>query len=360
MAFNSTKLNNAIRDLTNWVRTGVGKKADKTYVDGLVAEGVKSTTDTETTEIIGSGRPDSPLTINVKLDPRVNNRLRIYGGGGLGVFDEAPPDVQTQYINTAVGQDSNPGTRAMPLKTIERAFERIVNSGGVGSFSVRLKAGQTFVTGGRPINMDNALITITPYDDPKYLDGSDTTAGPEYYYWAAPDYSRPILRFANVQDAQFPQYRIHSVYYAKAWVISGIRLELPSQPANFPGYPWYSLSTENSGGRLWMTGNDIVFGHAGSQAVGRVSTMWMQTNNLLNFGGGNTLGSDVTMFSIGADEAHNRHFVPLDPKYPAFTGRTSNTKAVLTPANLNIGSSYNATTKTLFGTNVNYDIFAGS
>lgn len=355
MPFNLTKLGKAMQDLAQWTRDGLSKKADAQTTATEIDKGV-STQNSKSFSFSGNGRAQK-LTGGVILNPRAGNRL-ILEDNGLGVYDEAPPDVAEQFVDSTAGNDGNVGSRAAPLRTIAAALIRIRDSGGAGSYAIRLKAGRTFILDGQLAAVDNAQIALVAYDDVKYLDGSDSTAGPSYYWWAAPDYNRPVLDFRLFPDAKFPQYSIFPLLYCKSLTLTGLTINFPAGPATFPGFAWYPFSTENSNGRVWSQGCNLNYRGTHLMALARCSQLWAQCMVMSNFTNGARLGTNVLSYNVADDNAYDVDFVALDSKYPTFHGRMSNLRALLQPGNLDAGSSWNSATKTFFGTNINYDIFA--
>lgn len=72
--------------------------------------------------------------VSIKLSPDTGNLLQ-KRNNGIYYGIEAPPDTRNLYVSSSMGDDSNRGTRAEPLKTIREAYRR--NMVGV-AFTVHL------------------------------------------------------------------------------------------------------------------------------------------------------------------------------------------------------------------------------
>lgn len=113
--------------------------------------------------VTGDGTQANPL--NVKLSTDSGNLLTLRDNG-LYYGTTAAADVTNLYVDPVAGDDSNPGTRVLPLKTLQTALNKVRAD---QSNTIHLRAGQEFyftslsATGG-------ATRTIQPYGDP-YWDG---------------------------------------------------------------------------------------------------------------------------------------------------------------------------------------------
>lgn len=78
--------------------------------------------------------------IGLKLSPDVGNLLEVRSNG-VGLWQVVEPFLQRQYVDSINGEDSNEGTKAKPLKTFQRALQRLFESknGGRGQATILLK-----------------------------------------------------------------------------------------------------------------------------------------------------------------------------------------------------------------------------
>lgn len=84
----------------------------------------------------------NPNQIDVAaLASTTQNNLLQYNTNGLYMALAPPENVAIQYVSSSTGNDSNPGTRAAPLKTLYRAFERLPDS---TTGTIYLLEGDTF------------------------------------------------------------------------------------------------------------------------------------------------------------------------------------------------------------------------
>lgn len=171
--------------------TGDGTPATPLGIDmGCLAEEVLDTgfnvQDTPSVDLSGNGTLATPLSADVQLSPDTGNLLT-ERSNGLYYGLEAPPEVAVLYVSTSLGDNSNPGTRALPLQTIDEAFARQINA--PVNYTILLRAGETFVQTGRPArNLANYVITY--YDDPIYDDAA-AAACAGYHPMYADNLSRP-------------------------------------------------------------------------------------------------------------------------------------------------------------------------
>lgn len=84
------------------------------------------------------------------------NNLVQYKTDGLYMALAAAENVAIQYVSSSTGNDSNPGTRAAPLKTLYRAFERLPES-----------------TSGQIYLLEGDVFPMRHYNDPEW--GSTTS-----------------------------------------------------------------------------------------------------------------------------------------------------------------------------------------
>jgi hypothetical protein len=185
----------------------------------------------------------------------------------------APADLTYLYVDSVVGDDSNAGTRAAPLKTIARAVAMVPS---YQSNTIRLKAGQRYawpdfvVSGG-------ATRIISLYDDP-YVDGDMvqplTPARPNYDWKTRKFVNRAIL----VPSFYYTTYN-HAYVIRHAQVYGGGRLYIDgcimeTAASNEPGTGLEHESFTANWTRAWPYG--MVRGSASGTVTFRGSVFDMR------------------------------------------------------------------------------------
>lgn len=140
-----------------------------------------------------------PEQYKVKVSTQPGNLLEMRADG-LYYGIEAPPDLANLYVSTSLGNDSNPGTRERPLRTINEALRRIPNA--PQKFHIWLKEGEQFDVYGlnmRPL----AKIAILPWDMFNNQQYPHQIPENGYYRgWVDVNYPRPIVNFRTTLDGQ--------------------------------------------------------------------------------------------------------------------------------------------------------------
>lgn len=164
--------------------------------------------------VTGDGTQANPL--NVKLSTDSGNLLTLRDNG-LYYGTTAAADVTNLYVDPVAGDDSNPGTRVLPLKTLQKALNKVRED---QSNTIHLRAGQEFyftslsATGG-------ANRTIQPYGDPywdgdKYPSDYPSPEVPHFYPEILANLQRPTIRpWCNYSSAS------HVIYISSMSPING-------------------------------------------------------------------------------------------------------------------------------------------
>lgn len=305
-----------------------------------------ATADSATIDLSGAGSVADPLTGAVRVSAAPGNRIQVLADG-LAVIDEAPVNLAVQFVSVS-GNDANDGSRASPLATLREALRRISMGPGVGRYMIAFKAGETFNIDTEVAETPNASLIFSVYDDPIYGDAVMADPAPGYYAWAAPNLSRPVLDFGVYNVAGFlatPVVRAANIRL-DGFVVLG-----PSQTPTYPGVQHYNFETA---GELNQRGCDITMRSAFTY-LARAQIMWGQ-GLILTLPANTTWGEYRSTYTADEDNAFNIPFSA--PGYPSFTGRASNARALLTPANIQSYGGYDVTTKSTFGWDVTWDIFA--
>lgn len=327
-------------------RLGEVKVGENLKVDSAGTLSVPIATNT-TLGVVKAGEgieisPSGELTADVpKISPDEGNRLE-ERPNGWGVWDQAPPDVAVQYVS-AQGSDNNPGTKASPLRTLHAALSRIPKN-NVGSFTIKLKAGQSFAL--NALYSLSCSLYITVYDDPIYGEA-------EY-----PDYN-PIGLATNCSRATISV----NAYAARGFTYPGTlaakylhlrSLSLICNPAITAPVPNVSFTADTV--VFWGCIVSVGVGAAGAGSYGSttqsVHTDWAINSN-------SSLGFQILYLQNLYYEAPGT-VVPAKYGLPAYVIRDTNIKNVVKVNNVSNGGSYgwDAATKSLFGLLVNWDIFA--
>lgn len=138
----------------------------------------------------GTGTESDKL--GVQLSKNAGNLLEIRSDG-LYYGATATDDLLNLYVDSANGDDKNPGTRGKPLKTLNRALTITPKN---KSNTIHLRAGQTFILGvGAAV--EGCTRTLIPYDDP-WIDGDRvpdiTPDNPGYDGPCAVGLARPVIK----------------------------------------------------------------------------------------------------------------------------------------------------------------------
>lgn len=314
---------------------------------------IVKTADTSSIDLSGNGSTTA-LSASVKLSSRAGNRIQV-DSDGIGVFDVAPPNVAFQYIDAIDGNDSNPGTRALPLRTFVKAVENIKDSGGIGEYSIILKANQTHIVSQSIPDTSNATLYISIYGDPKYRVGEFSTP-PGYRWYHAPDLQRPTLDFQLFNsNPTYGYVRLPTLTFSSLNIL-GVRIQFPIEKSTHPGAGNYAFSADSNNGRLWMCGCDVdyrstVYGYS----VFRGGKFIWEDNCLYGFSGSHRLGSLVSAYTV-TDNGFTYTFQG-NANFPSFTGRTTNLYENIRYNNIDNGIIGEPTHQSLFGGTINVNVF---
>lgn len=304
---------------------------------------------------------DTLPTTAVPISKQSGNRIEVRDGG-IGVWDTAPPNLSVQYVDAASGHDDNPGTREKPKRTFAAALNNIsVNSSGYGSYSILLKAGQTFIVNQALNWLPDATVFISAYDDPKYGDIRGNNGYPGYYKFRIADRKAPTLSFrlfTPVEHQQSnPEWTSLPVVYARTVLCTGVDIRredgMPMIPGGPAMFPFYVLD------QLQLQGCNIYVGASGELA--RTPNLWAQSCKLTMHPNAKFINALLGP-TITTDWPHQGGgtFPPLDehPNAPIARGPAmgDNMHNVITPQNS--GFSVNMERKQILNGQANWDIFA--
>lgn len=303
-----------------------------------------------TVAVTGDGSVENPFKLDVKISGEEGNRLEVRDGA-LGVFDTAPPNLANLYLSYVTGDDANPGTREAPLKTLSEATKRIVeNSPARGTFNLYFKTGEIHLVNQRLYSLRNANVRLWYYDDPIFGDGQ--TSCPGSYPNLAGSLTRPQIRFQefNAPDLGgtiWPTLQVNDLG------CYGVSVQTPNQTPTALGGPAHFILESFS--VTEMNGVDIA---VNSGRLIRPRSLVMQLCQLTMNAANNVRLADMA-FNPAFDVTDNYvpgSYVEQCPGGPVIDYRNGNVLSVLTPSN--IGGNFDAATKTMFGYNTTWDIFA--
>lgn len=285
--------------------------------------------------------------LSTLISPLPGNRIEVRDGG-IGVWDEAPPNLVHQFVDSAAGDDSNPGSEAAPLRTLKRAYERIGTS--YGHFTIFLKAGQTFPVEGGDHNAPNADIGIVPYDDPTF--GSrptgNTTGCPYYRPVYAQELERPtiLVGLFYPEPAQPHLGQAVASLSSAGLTLVGVVLERTLTLATYPARD--RMMINGRGGNVFLDG-----------VIAKVPIEGLFSRaNFSSRGSNYVLGNDAAFIVSGGSTLTRvgDYANPGCSGHPNYTPIESNLTSAVTPTT--IGVPTDIATKTIFGASTNWDIFA--
>lgn len=305
--------------------------------------------DDGTVRVTGDGSEENPYKLDVKISSEEGNRLEVRDGM-LGVFDTAPADLADLFISYVSGNDSNPGTRQAPLKTLTRATQLITEgSSGRGQFNLYFKSGEIHLVNERLFSLRNANVRLWYYDDPTFGDGRVTCSGS--YPNLAASLVRPQIRFQEYYDADL-NGTLWPFLQTNDLGLYGVSIQTPNELPTALGGPAHFILESFSVAEI--NGVDISV-NAGRFI--RPRSLVMQLCQLTMNAANNVRFADVSFnpaFNVN-DSYTPGSYVEQCPGGPVIDYRSGNVQSVLTPAN--IGGNYDMATKTMFGYNTTWDIF---
>lgn len=321
----------------------VGKLAiDPTFSDGLGNRvGPRLYTLTTNNQVAGF------YADGVQISGVTGNRAQMLSDG-LAVIDTAPANVAVQYISPSLGSDTNDGTRNFPLASIQEALARIAAGAGFGTYNLVLRCGETHVCNTALAATQNAFIRLSGYDDPIYGDLGFNNPYPGYYVAAASNFTRPIVDFQVFTNGAYTQT---PVIYCNGLQLDGLDIRLVNQLSTYPGDPHFCFLASQSTGSF---GCNVTTRSNFSYLLR--TPQFVFENAVITLAPSTSFGEVRTSFFTSQDNSYATTFSA--PGQPTFTGRMSNARATLTPANIQTGGAYDATTKSQFGWGTSWDIFA--
>jgi hypothetical protein len=188
----------------------------------------------------------------IQADPVGDGTCKLYYG------IEPPDALANQYVDPINGNDANAGTRAAPLRTIVRAFDRLP----IGSrAAIHLHESGTHywrTSERRGFDKTIQFYTYGPQTDVAQATWDSTASGWGWYGWA----NSPKARVELVYDAPFPSEpgRVGGIVMVvqSGYIVgfSGIHLVIPSPP-NLATVVYWQGGMSAQGGSISF--NDCAF-----------------------------------------------------------------------------------------------------
>lgn len=283
------------------------------------------------------------------LSKRAGNRIEVRADG-IGVWDEAPPNLANQYVDAVNGNDNNAGTKDAPLKTVAKAISNIKGGTGIGGYQIYMKSGQTHVFDSPVPALGNADVTFATYDDPKYGIATDSHGCPGYYPWDASDYVPAVLKVRNYTNngvTWTPLIRAGNINFR------GVSIDHTDAPATAPGASRVMGLTT---GMFHIQGGNVTIGTG--RVLARPGSLWGQSANFDLQGTAKLVdavfGPTVTLSNANAGSGRQ----VTCANGPTYTTRNHNGNSAITPTNL--GISNDPATKRLFNGMTSWDVFANT
>lgn len=143
----------------------------------------------------------------------------------------APADVTNLYVDSSSGDDTNPGTRALPLRTIRAAVARVSSS---QSNTIWLRAGLEYILPSLAVD-GGAQRIFRVWDDP-YIDGdlvpTISPDIPHYYPEVVGSLNRPTLRPHVIYNTQNLVFSIESAQPMNGGALIFMGIHLNAKPVN--------------------------------------------------------------------------------------------------------------------------------
>lgn len=181
--------------------------------------------------VTGDGTTANPL--NVKLSTDSGNLLSLRDNG-LYYGTEATADITNLYVDPSTGSDSNPGTRALPLATLNRAIAMV---GQAVSNTIWLRAGQVVILDRELYVSGGATRTIAVYGDPHSTGGAlypdyPSVNVPHYYPEIVAELARPTIKSWVVYNETTQKISIPSMRPMNGGQLVILGCHLDAKPVN--------------------------------------------------------------------------------------------------------------------------------
>ena len=291
--------------------------------------------------------------LRLRVSALEDNQLQLRNDGIYqGVT--APVHLQRLYVSNQ-GSDANDGTKKQPLQTITGALNKIAADGKPGSYTILLKAGQTFIENKQFTYLSHGTVnvTFTFYDDPKYGESLwDSKGG--IWIIAADDLNHPRIIWdtfvdgrGSVSRASFGAKNLVEVVFLGV----DVTLRTTNGPDAGGASLFYCETLDFQGTDFRCETAQMTFGSAKNILLRQTTLSAMPENGFMFVGDyAPTLFHQVVHF-VGQSVTGNEF---------SFTVKQTNLDKVLKAKNAVALTTFNAQTKTFFGWSANWDIFANT
>ena len=288
--------------------------------------------------------------VDVKLSNDNGNLLEVRENGLY--YGHTPKTETTElYVSTTLGSDTNKGSRDAPFKTLHNALNAITKNKTNGSYTIRLRAGETFEFPLTRVWFPQTMlhINIGYYDDPNYPD-FDVYVHGVYTPYHAPDLKRPILIYADyIREDGLLRHAGYDT--AGQFVLRhyGLNVKYNLRPGSITGLGFYHEELIYEG---------CVIDLDDTEGIGSAKVIRLRGNRF------NNAQRNVTNLFVSDLSPNVWVFDPMPEqgqsggKAKDFTPMSGNEKSVFYPENIMGISAFDRSTKSVFGYTVNWDIFA--
>lgn len=294
---------------------------------------------------------DTISVSGIPLSPDSGNQIQARDNG-LYYGQVAPADISNLYVSNQ-GSDSNSGTVDNPLQTVDRAISMIQERDVGGSYTIRLKAGQTFAMEKYTYAGDTTKqINIQYYDDPTF---GEATGGNGYWVVTAAALKKPVMVFnTEVAEDGFAHRICPGISLTSVMTFVGVDIIMKQDAGRDVGGAsfLYGATFDFQGSKLTLESEDVTLGSATSILLRHCDFENKTANGHLFVGDYAPQLFEQTLHTPGQTYK--------DPagKLPDLVARDTNMKTTLKASDAVALATYDAATKTMFGWGANWDIFA--
>lgn len=294
-----------------------------------------------------------------------NGNLIEVRNNGIYYGTSAPEELRNLYVSSVSGNDSNPGTREAPLRTIQAAVDKLIDS--PVRYTIWLHKEETFEWVYK--DLDYPIITFCVY-------GAESThpfslpINPYYRGYLAMSFPRPVVKI-QVKEKQGFMMRHH--LSAKELTFLGIKFEINNAAINdnftlgghFAGFVNTATGTTEFQGCIINVTGAATFrpgiGTYRNDSLTRCKTLTFlhchTDTGMQPYSDGTTLAYTPIGPTIQYSRSNNETLQGYGqaPDYPVYGALEFVSKLNL--HNIAYDFAYDQATKSLFGINVNFNIF---
>ena len=296
----------------------------------------------------GSGKTSEPL--GVQLSSVTGNQLQIRDDG-LYYGTTAPADISALYVSGAEGSDNNLGGRNAPLETLQHAIDIIAARNMGGKYTIFLQAGETFIIPRSTyLGTGPYTITLCYYNDPLFGDLRSNSG-----WWPSADarLQRPTVVVDTYKSGNLVEAASFNADIMTALTFEGVNLTVRNSAGPTTGGGWFFYWN-----RLDFQGGDLSI-EGDTTGIGTAANILLRQCNYSRSGKSQVFIGDYAP-QLFYQVLINEGVTVKDPagKGPDVVGRKTNLYTDMKVSEVMALASYNSDTKTFFGWNANWDIFA--